>query len=117
MPDSPITFDWLALLRLIVLWLVVVFLALRALDLLFPRLRRGGEGGEPAPPRTPAPTRRIIRLRLPQPVGRPAAQPAAGIAPRVDQAYWSTNVRMIVVLLLIWFGASFVPAALAPLLN
>ncbi len=117
MHDSPITFDWLALLRLIVLWLVVVFLALRALDLLFPRLRRGGEDGEPAPPRTPAPTRRIIRLRLPQPVGRPAAQPAAGIAPRVDQAYWSTNVRMIVVLLLIWFGASFVPAALAPLLN
>ena len=66
-------------------------------------------GGEPARPRTPAPTRRIIGLRLPQPVGRPAhiAQPAAGIAPRVDQAYWSTNVRMIVVLLLIWFGASF----------
>jgi cation/acetate symporter len=117
MHDPTITFDWLALLRLIVLWLVVVFLALRALDLLFPRLRRGGEGGEPAPPRTRAPPRRIIGLRLPQPVGRPAAQAQGGIAPRVDQAYWSTNVRMIVVLLLIWFGASFVPAALAPLLN
>src|SRR6185436_3576495 len=118
MPVSPPNFDWLALLRLIALWLVVVLLALRALDLLFPPLRRGeGEGGEP-PARPARPVRRLIGLRLPQAAGQPAAAgrrggPAAGVAP----AYWSTNVRMVLVLLAIWAGASFVPAALAPLLN
>ena len=40
--------DWFGLLRLALLWLVVVFLALRALDLLFPRLRRD-DGEAPAP--------------------------------------------------------------------
>jgi cation/acetate symporter len=118
MPNSPPNFDWFALLRLIALWLVVVLLALRALDLLFPPLRRGeGEGGEP-PARPARPVRRLIGLRLPQAAGQPAAAgrrggPAAGVAP----AYWSTNVRMVLVLLAIWAGASFVPAALAPLLN
>ena len=58
MQEIPPTFDWGALLRLVGLWLVVVFLALRALDLLFPRLRRG-EGQAP-PPRLELPIRRVL---------------------------------------------------------
>jgi cation/acetate symporter len=118
MQETPPIFDWGALLRLAGLWLVVVFLALRGLDLLFPRLRRG-EGD--APPRPGSPVRRALGPRPPT-VGQPAlpdagGRPADSRVPAVSQARWSANVRMVVVLLLIWIGVSFVPAALAPLLN
>jgi hypothetical protein len=59
--EIPPTFDWGALLRLVGLWLVVVFLALRALDFLFPRLRRGE--GEAPPPRLELPIRRALGPR------------------------------------------------------
>ncbi len=118
MLDLAITFDWFALLRLAGLWLLVVFLALRALDLLFPRMRRddneapgaGGTAGRPTGPGRPpyGPSRAGVPARTPAP---------ARLATGVNQAYWRANVRGIVVLLLIWAGASFVPAALAPLLN
>jgi cation/acetate symporter len=116
MQQAPTTFDWAGLLRLVLLWLVVVFLALRALDLLFPRLRRDDEEASPLPGASPAgqlPARQAVKGRAH--VG--ASRPAATLTPRAGQAYWQTNVRMIVVMLLIWAGASFVPAALAPLLN
>jgi cation/acetate symporter len=107
------TFDWYGLLRLALLWLVVVFLALRALDLLFPRLRR--DDGE-------APTVAAPGARPAAGAGRTARAaagrgPAAALEPRASQAYWQTNVRMIVVMLLIWAGAWLVPAVLAPWLN
>jgi cation/acetate symporter len=118
MQEIPSTFDWGALLRLAGLWLVVVFLALRALDLLFPRLRRG-EGDTP-PPRLELPIRRVLGPRpssagpaLPGVVRRPVDDRA----PVAGQAHWNANLRMVIVLLLIWIGASFVPAILAPLLN
>src|SRR5262245_6895407 len=112
------TFDWGALLRLVGLWLVVVFLALRALDLLFPRLRRG-EGDTPQRPEPPI--RRALgprALAASQPI-QPARdrRPANERAPAVEQARWSANLRIVVVLLLIWIGASFVPAIFAPQLN
>jgi cation/acetate symporter len=109
--------DWFGLLRLALLWLVVVFLALRVLDLLFPRLRRD-DGETPSAtmpgPRPGAGAGRPARAAL---GSRQPAQPAAAQASRSAQAYWRTNVRTIVVMLLIWAGAWFVPAALAPWLN
>src|SRR4051794_36318638 len=107
------TFDWFGLLQLALLWLIVVFLTLRALDLLFPRLRRD-DGDAPA---VAAPGARPAAG-----VGRPmrsaaGPRPAATLEPRAGQAYWQTNVRMIGVMLLIWAGAWLVPAVLAPWLN
>jgi cation/acetate symporter len=117
MQEVPTTFDWGALLRLIGLWMVVVFVALRALDLLFPRLRRGEDD---APPRQGPPLRRATGLR--PSAGQPtlpwgAQRLAEGRAPSVGLGHWDANVRMIVVLLLIWIGAAFVPAVFAPQLN
>src|SRR4051794_17409101 len=105
--------NWFGLLQLALLWLVVVFLALRALDLLFPRLRR--DDGEAPAAATPG-------LRSTAAVARPTRaaagpRPAATLEPRAGQAYWQTNVRMIIVMLLIWAGAWLVPAILAPWLN
>src|SRR4051812_6312373 len=106
-------FDWFGLLQLALLWLVVVFLALRALDLLFPRLRR--DDGE-------APTIAAPGVRPGAGAGRRAhaavgPRPASTLEPRAGQAYWQTNVRMIGVMLLIWAGAWLVPAIFAPWLN
>src|SRR5262245_18865673 len=119
MQEPPTTFDWGALLRLVGLWLVVVFLALRALDLLFPRLRRG-EGDAP-PRRLGLPIRRVLAPR-PAPTGKAAVPSVARLpgdnrAPAAGLAHWNANLRMVAILLLIWVGASFVPAMLAPLLN
>src|SRR4051794_29833635 len=105
--------DWFGLLQLALLWLVVVFLALRALDLLFPRLRR--DDGQAPIVSTPG-TRPV------QSAGRPARavtgqRPAPTLEPRAGQAYWQTNLRMIGVMLLIWAGAWLAPAVLAPWLN
>src|SRR5215813_12911263 len=108
MQEPPTAFNWGALLQLVALWLVVVFLALRALDLLFPRLRRG-EGDAP-PPRLGLPIRRVLAPR-PPPTGQAAVpgiarRPADNRAPVVGQAHWNANLRMVVVLLLIWVGVS-----------
>ncbi len=59
MPEVSTTFDWGALLRLLGLWLVAVLLALRVLDLLFPRLRR--DDNEEAPALPPSPPLRPCR--------------------------------------------------------
>jgi cation/acetate symporter len=42
---------------------------------------------------------------------------ADGRAPALGREHWRANVRLIVLLLLIWVGVSFVPAIFAPLLN
>ncbi|HEX5691067.1 MAG TPA: hypothetical protein VFX76_13730, partial [Roseiflexaceae bacterium] len=51
------TLNWLAVLQLLGLWLLVVFVALRVLDVLFPRLRRGDD--DAAPSRLGPPARRL----------------------------------------------------------
>src|SRR2546430_101007 len=113
MQDAPITFNWFGLLQLALLWLVVVFLALRALDLLFPRLRR--DDGEAPTMATPGARPAAGAGRLARAAAGP--RPAPRLEPRAGQAYWQTNVRMIMVMLLIWVGAWLVPAVLAPWLN
>ncbi|MFL5804132.1 MAG: DUF4212 domain-containing protein, partial [Roseiflexaceae bacterium] len=120
MPEAPTTFDWGALLRLIGLWLIVVVLALRVLDLLFPQLRRGDDETQASP--LAPPLRRAVGPRPAGLAGQPtparAAVPASdGAATALDQRHWRSNVRLVIVLLLIWAGVSFVPAALSPLLN
>ncbi|HJZ47906.1 MAG TPA: DUF4212 domain-containing protein, partial [Roseiflexaceae bacterium] len=109
------SFDWLGLLQLAGLWVLVVYLALQALDLLFPRLRRDDGDAPPTamPPTVGAPPSAQRAMTGPRQPG----QPTATLAPRARQAYWQTNVRMILVMLLIWAGAWFVPATLAPWLN
>jgi cation/acetate symporter len=117
MNEAAATFDWFGLLRLALLWLAAVFLALRALDLLFPRLRRD-DGEAPSPPAAGA--RPAARASRPAPgalAARQHGQPAAMLAPKAGQAYWQANLRMILIMLVIWAGAWFVPATLAPWLN
>ena len=95
MNDTLVPFNWLGLLQLFALWLLVVFVALRALDLLFPRLRR--DGGE-----TPA-NRALATLRPPRATlaKAPSATPAAAARPsRLGRAHWQTNVRTMVAMLL-----------------
>src|SRR5215207_5460165 len=105
--------NWFGLLRLALLWLIVVFLALRALDLLFPRLRR--DDGEA--PIVAAPGARPAGGGSRRPRAAAGPRPASTLEPRAGQAYWQTNMRMIGVMLLIWAGAWLVPALLAPWLN
>jgi cation/acetate symporter len=113
---NDITFDWGALLRLVGLWLLVVVVALRAIDWLFPRLRRDEDGlaGKADGPRIgPRPALPITR-----PGSAPPAKQAASAPPTATtSAYWQANVRLIVVLLVIWALASFLPVILAPALN
>src|SRR5581483_8872629 len=114
MEDSTIPFNWLGLLQLVGLWLLVVFAALRVFDLLFPQLRRddGKPADAPAAPRQPIARlpRRVAPGRAAPTRPTTAAQPQH--APRPAQALWQSNVRMIGVMLLIWAGVSFLPAAL-----
>src|SRR6266542_120970 len=120
MQDSPATFNWLGLLQLFALWLLVVFAALRVLDLLFPRLRRD-DGETPAAPAT---ARQPLSIRPPRgAVGQAArAAPAAVQEPtarsaQVGKTHWQANRRTIGVMLLIWAGVSFLPAVFSPQLN
>src|SRR6266542_4598386 len=120
MQDSPATFNWLGLLQLFALWLLVVFAALRVLDLLFPRLRRD-DGETPAAPAT---ARQPLSIRPPLgAVGQAArAAPAAVQEPtarsaQVGKTHWQANRRTIGVMLLIWAGVSFLPAVFSPQLN
>jgi len=106
--SQPLSSNLLGVFQLIGLWLVVVMLTLVVLDWLFPRLRRGDDeaprlDAQPWYPTAPRLVHRIERV--------------AGPAPLVNPAYWRFNVRMIVVLLIIWFAASFGPVILSPLLN
>src|SRR5262245_38125350 len=113
MNDSAPTFDWYGLLRLVGLWVVVVFLALRALDFLFPRMRRD-DADAPELRAAPPTVRPRLRLRA-RPTQRVAQRSSS--ASSIGQAYWQTNLRMIGALLALWVGASLVPAIFSPWLN
>src|SRR5258707_10314874 len=78
MQASSAVFNWLGLLQLFALWLLVVFAALRVLDVLFPRLRRD-DGEAPA---APAATRQPLSIRPP----RGAAAKATSAAPALVEA-------------------------------
>src|SRR5512139_1719372 len=106
--SDPSSSNILGLFQLIGLWLIVVMITLVVLDWLFPRMRRGDDetprfDAQPWYPTAPRLARRVVRPTEPVPL--------------VNPAYWRSNVRLIVVLLIIWAGASFGPAVLAPLLN
>jgi cation/acetate symporter len=116
MQDASTTFNWLGLFQLIVLWLMAVFAALWVLDWLFPQLRRD-EGDAPLTPgaRQPAAPPSVLPARkaiLPA-IRMPPIIPM----PPVGRLAWRANMRTIGVMLLIWAGVSFVPAAFAPQLN
>jgi cation/acetate symporter len=105
-----ITLNWRGLLVLAGLWLLVVVVALRVIDRLFPPLQRGGSPtNAPPPPGVP-------RRPAGPATARPDIRPDIASTP-VNQAYWRANLRLIAWLLLIWAGVSFMPAALAPWLN
>ncbi len=111
-----LTFNWIGLLQLIVLWMLIVFVAVWVLDWLFPPLHRD-ESELPTSGSARQPNRRA-RLRVPgrgQPA--PASPAAARPAGQIDQPAWRANLRLIGMMLLIWAGVSFVPAALSPQLN
>lgn len=102
-------FGWLGLVGLAALWVVTVFLAVRFLDWLFPRIKHSAEDtAMPLDPATwyPLPPRALPRTaRLASPVSL------------VDPAYWRTNLKIIAVLLVMWIAASVIPVALSPWLN
>ena len=111
MEGAPQAFNWLGLFQLITLWLLVVFAALGVLDWLFPQLRR--DESEAAPlngARAPSP-------RQPQPAPSAADAPPARRVAHPRPISWAANVRLIVVMLVIWAGSSFLPAAFAGQLN
>jgi cation/acetate symporter len=113
MPDAVAAIDWVALIRLVGLWVAAVFLVLRVVDWLFPRMRRGGEETV-SPAGSLRPSRRIPQISVSQTAPAPAV-PTSTIYSSAQR--WRSNLRGITTLLLIWFGASFVPPIFAPWLN
>ncbi len=106
--SQPLSSNLLGVFQLVGLWLIVVMITLVILDWLFPRLRRGDEeaprfDAQPWYPTAPRLAHRVERT----------AEPASLVSP----AYWRSNLRIIVVLLIIWFAGSFGPVILSPLLN
>ena len=108
MADAVSGFDWLGLLELIVLWVAAIVIALRAIDWLFPRMRRDGSATSTSAAIVRRPERRASQART---------APALGEIAHSDNPYWRANLRLIAVLLAVWAAAAFVPTALAPLLN
>ena len=92
---QPLSTNLLGIFQLVGLWLVVVMITLVVLDWLFPRRRRGDEEAprfdvQPWYPAAPRLARRAERT----------AEPVSQISP----AYWRSNLRVIGVLLIIWFA-------------
>src|SRR2546430_15079411 len=119
MPESG-SLNLSGLLIALMVWGAAVGAALLVLSLLFPRLQRHdrGDGQAAALP----PGDRPLRL---QPGSRAEMPPiviketreVASLTPARRAAYWRGNLRLIAVLLLAWFGCSYLPALLAPWLN
>lgn len=100
-------FDWFALLWLAGLWIGAVFIALRLLDRLFPRLRRGDE-----------PAAAPFAVEQPR-LARPRA--AFGLSPEARNTpsplFWRVNIRLTVALLAVWLFIVFGPTTFATWLN
>lgn len=108
------SFNWLGLLPLVGLWLLAVFVSLRVLEWLFPRIHRGE--ADPASTQTDLLPWYPVAPRVRQLLEQRRADSLFTI-PSVNPAYWRANVRVILVLLAIWIGISIIPAMFSPFLN
>ncbi|MBC8163911.1 MAG: VC_2705 family sodium/solute symporter [Roseiflexaceae bacterium] len=90
----------------IALWAGSVWVAIRLLDALFPRLRRGGESEVAEPALQP----RLGRPRFIPTVSAPETAPAS-------PAFWRANTRLVLGLLAVWAAVIIVPTLAAPWLN
>ncbi|MCS6939987.1 MAG: VC_2705 family sodium/solute symporter [Roseiflexus sp.] len=97
-------------------WLAMIAIALMLLTLLFPQLERRDDDRRraPMPPHVP---RRQNERYSPPAVTIVETPKTAALSPSEQAAYWSSNVRVIVVLLLVWAGGAFLPPLLAPFLT
>jgi cation/acetate symporter len=97
---------WLGLLQLFAMWLAIVFIATKAMDWLYPRMKRGDTQPTLLDPLPwyPAPRRVITQTTL------PTTTPT-------NPLFWKANLRVILVLLILWFAASFGPVLISPILN
>lgn len=110
--------NWTGALVGMLFWLATVALALMLLTLLFPRLERRNSDDRIATQRP--------HVRSPLPHAGHGAMPPVTIVetPAVSSmsvaqcaVYWSSNVRLILVLLLLWAAGAYLPAIFAPWLN
>ena len=105
------SFDWRGFLLIAALWLGVVIIARFIADKLFPRVERQESGAPPFDPAHLYPAPRPLRQRVRATLNAPASFAA------FNPAYWRSNLRLIVPLLLIWLAVILAPTFLAPFLN
>lgn len=110
--------NWTGALVGILFWLATVALALMLLTWLFPRLERRNSDDRVATQRP------LVRAPLPHaghsempPVTIVETPAVAGMSVAQRAGYWSSNVRLILVLLLLWAAGAYLPAIFAPWLN
>ncbi len=94
----------------------MIAIALMLLTLLFPQLERRADDRRRASPLLHVPRRQNERRDLPA-VTIVETQKTAALSPSEQAVYWSSNVRVIVVLLLVWAGGAFLSPLLAPALT
>ncbi len=105
------SFDWRGFLLIAALWLGVVIIARFIADKLFPRVERQESGAPPFDPAHLYPAPRPLRQRVRVTLNAPASFAV------FNPAYWRSNLRLIVPLLLIWLAVILAPIFLAPFLN
>ncbi|ABU56483.1 VC_2705 family sodium/solute symporter [Roseiflexus castenholzii] len=96
-------------------WLAMIAIALMLLTLLFPQLERRDEDRRRSP-MPHIPRRQHEQRNLPA-VTILETRQTASMSPTEQSAYWSSNLRLITIVLLLWAGGAFLPALLAPVLN
>ncbi len=97
-------------------WLAMIAIALMLLTLLFPQIERRDDDRQRALMPPHAPRRQNERHHLPA-VTIIETQRTATLSPSEQSTYWSSNVRLISVLLLVWAAGAFLPALFAPALS
>ncbi|MFQ3633699.1 VC_2705 family sodium/solute symporter [Roseiflexus sp.] len=97
-------------------WLAMIAIALMLLTLLFPQIERRDDDRQRALMPPHAPRRRSERHHLPA-VTIIETQQTASLSPSEQSTYWSSNVRLVSVLLLVWAAGAFLPALFAPALS
>lgn len=97
-------------------WLAMIAIALMLLTLLFPQLERRDDDRRRAPMPPHAPRRQNERHHPPA-VTIVETQRSAALSPSEQSAYWSSNVRLVGVLLIVWAAGAFLHALFAPALS
>ncbi|MCS6841671.1 MAG: cation acetate symporter [Roseiflexus sp.] len=97
-------------------WLAMIAIALMLLTLLFPQLERRDDDRRRAPLPPYVPRRQTERQNLPA-VTIVETPKTATMSPAEQADYWSSNVRLIGIVLLMWAAGAFLPPLLAPLLS